>query len=1090
MRKIATLLTVLVICGTLAYAQTRTISGQVRDSKGEPIPYATVTIKGTNTAVAADVNGNFSINVSQGQSLIISSSSFTGKEIKVGTSSTIAVMLESEGNLQEVVVTALGIRRNKNTLPYAAQQVSGDDVSRGRGANAASALSGKVSGLQIIQGNSIGGSTNIVIRGIKSLTGNNQALFVVDGVPINNANNNATNRTPPDQKRKDQTTGGGGYDYGNAAADINPDDIESINVLKGAAASALYGSRAANGVIMITTKKAKKGLGITINSGIVVNSIDKSTFPKYQTQYGAGYSDPYQKDGFFFFDVNGDGVKDYVTPTTEDASYGVKFDPTLMVYQWDAFDKAGPNYHKARPWVAAKNNPSTFYISPVSNNNNIMLDGAGDKGTYKLGYTRNEERGVLPNSKVMKNIINFGATYNITDKLTASAAANYSKIDGKGRYGTGYNGRNVNQNFRQWYEANVDIQEQKEAYFRNYQNVTWNWANPADEVNGLIPIYTDNYYWMVYQEYETDTRSRIFGNISLNYKLNSWINLMGRITLDTYDELQEEIIAKGSNITSMYSRFNHSYSEKNYDLLVNIDRDLTTDLNLKALAGTNINRISENSILALTNGGLIAPGVYSLSNSVNGINAPTETNTPRAVDGYFAGATLGYKEFLTLDGSIRRDRSSTLPEDNNAYNYYAISGSWVFSKNLNNISWLSSGKLRLNYATVGNSAPWGSLADIYNQPPLFGSTILFSLPGTKNYNELKPEYTKSKEIGLEIAFLKNRVGFDLTYYQTNTTNQIIPVALSTATGFTSKFLNAGDIQNKGFELSMFGSPVKTSDFSWDINLNWTRNRNKVLELFGDAKNLQLGSLQGGVSINATLGQPYGTIQGKTWGMIDPKDATKIIAWNGTGPKVVKSNGRYFTTTTTSNVIGNVNPDWIGGIYNTVKYKGISLGFLIDIRSGGDLFSLDRYYGLATGISVETVQLNDLGNPSRNTIANGGGIIMPGVTADGLPNTKRVENNYGTYGYAQNPNAAFIYDASYVKLREMVLSYALPQSWIAKTKVVKGAEISVIGRNLWIIHKNLPYSDPEENLSSGNIQGYQSGAYPTTRSIGVNLKLKL
>jgi len=1080
----------LMLTGALAFSQAHTVSGTIKDAQGGAVPYATITEKGTKNATTADAKGNFSIKMKGNGDLMITATGFEANSVASSGDVVNVSLKTSTTELATVTVTtALGIQRNKNTLPYAAQQISGDEVSRARGANAASALSGKVSGLQIIQGNGIGGSTNVVIRGIKSLTGNNQALFVVDGVPINNANNNAINRTPPDQKRKDQTTGGGGYDYGNAAADINPDDIESINVLKGAAATAIYGSRGANGVIMITSKKAKRGLGITINSGIVESSIDKTTFPKYQKEYGAGYSDPYEKDGFFYFDVDGDGVKDLVTPTTEDASYGTKFDPNLLVYQWDAFDKTGPYYHTARPWVAAKNDPSTFYISPVSNNNSIMLDGVNDKGFFKLGYTRNDEKGVLPNSHVMKNIINFGAGYNIIDKLTATASVNYSKIDGKGRYGTGYNGRNVNQNFRQWYETNVDLKEQKEAYFRNQQNVTWNWSNPKDELNGLKPIYTDNYYWMVYQQYETDTRDRIFGNVSLNYKLNSWINVMGRISLDTYDELQEERIAKGSNIVSMYSRFNHGYTEKNYDLIANMDRNLTADINLKALAGVNLRRISENSMLALTNGGLIGPGVYSLGNSLNPINAPTETNTPRAVDGYFAGATLGYKEFLTLDGTIRRDRSSTLPEKNNAYNYYAISGSWVFSKNLQQADWLSSGKLRLNYATVGNDAPWGSILDVYNQPPPFGSAVLFSLPGTKNFSDLKPEYTKSKEIGLEMAFLKNRIGFDATFYHTNTTNQIIPVALSTATGFTSKFLNAGDIQNEGIELTVYGSPFKTREFSWDITVNWTRNRNKVLELFGDSKNLQLGSFQGGVSINATLGQPYGTIQGKTWGMIDPNDPTKIVPWDGSGEKLVKSNGRYYTTTTTNNVIGDVNPDWIGGIYNTVRYKGISLGFLIDIRSGGDLFSLDRYYGLATGVTVETTQLNDLGNPSRNTIADGGGVIMPGVTADGKPNAKRVENTYGTYGYAYNPNAAFIYDASYVKLRELVLSYALPQSWLTKTKIIKGAELSIIGRNLWIIHKNLPYSDPEENLSSGNIQGYQSGAYPTTRTIGANLKLK-
>jgi hypothetical protein len=290
-------------------------------------------------------------------------------------------------------------------------------------------------------------------------------------------------------------------------------------------------------------------------------------------------------------------------------------------------------------------------------------------------------------------------------------------------------------------------------------------------------------------------------------------------------------------------------------------------------------------------------------------------------------------------------------------------------------------------------------------------------------------------------------------------------------------------------LSLFGTPVKTQNFSWEVNVNWTRNRNKVLELYGDSKNLQLASLSGGVSINATLVQPYGTIQGKTWGMIDPKDPSKIVEWDGKGEKLVKSNGRYYVSTTTSNVIGNVNPDWTGGVYNTLRFKDMSLGFLIDVRSGGDVFSLDRYYGLATGITEESTQLNDLGNPSRNTIANGGGVIMPGVTQDGKANAKRVENVFGTYGYSYNPAANFVYDASYVKLRELVLSYALPKKLVSQSKLFKGIEVSLIGRNLWIIHKNLPFSDPEENLSSGNVQGYQSGAYPTTRSIGANLKFK-
>jgi TonB-linked SusC/RagA family outer membrane protein len=1076
MRKRLSLITLMLYLCIASMAQTTPISGQIRNDRGEPVPFATIKIKGTNSAVSADQKGNFTIMAPKGATLVVSAVSFESSEIAVGDQTEVTVPLKSNSAMDEVVVTALGIRRNKNQLPYAAQQISGEEVSRIRTGNAASALSGKVSGLQITQGNAIGGSTNIVIRGAKSLTGNNQALFVVDGIPVDNSNTNSVN----------QRTGRGGYDFGNAAADINPDDIETINVLKGAAATALYGSRAANGVIMITTKKATRGLGITINSGVVVGRIDKSTFPTYQKEYGAGYSDSYQKDGFLYFDVNGDGTKDYVVPTSEDASFGRKYDPTLMVYHWDAFDPASPNYKKQKPWVAAKNDPSTFYETAVSTNNSIFLNGGSEGASFKLGYTRNDEKGVLPNSRVTKNIINFGSSFNITSKLTASALANYSKVDGKGRYGSGYSGRNVNQNFRQWYQTNVDVQEQKEAYFRNRKNVTWNWSDPSTEA-GLKPIYTDNYYWTVYENAENDTRSRIFGNVSLNYQATDWLSFLGRISVDNYTELQEERIAVGSQGVPFYSRYDRGFNETNYDLMANVDKQLTEDFNVKGLLGTNLRRNTISTSYATTSGGLIVPGLYSIANSKGTVPAPVETYQPKAVDGYFAGLTLGFRNFITLDGTIRRDRSSTLPEDANAYNYYAVSGSWLFSHHMQGTPWLSSGKIRLNYATVGNDAPWGSIADVYDQPNPFGSTLLFSLPPTKNNNELKPEQTRSKEIGLEMAFFNSRVGFDASYYHTNTVDQIIPVATSTATGYSSKYVNAGNIENKGIELSVYATPVKTQDFSWTVNVNWTRNRNKVLELYNESKNLLLGSFQGGVSINATLGQPYGTIQGKTWNMLDA--AGKVVPWDGKGQKLITSAGYYSATTTTTNVIGNVNPDWIGGIYNTFRYKSLSLGFLVDMRQGGNVWSLDMYYGAYTGVLADHMAysgMNDLGKPIRNDIADGGGVIFPGVTADGKANTKRVviDANWPNY-----PAAAYSYDASYVKLREMFLSYGLPESIYSGVRAIKGIELSLIGRNLWIIHKNLPYSDPEENLSAGNIQGMQSGAYPTTRSLGVNLKLK-
>ena len=1046
-------------------AQTRQVTGKVTSSEdGSALPGVSVSLKGTSRGTTTGADGSYKISVGDGAVLVYSFVGYKQQTISVASQSAINVVLASDASeLNEVVVTALGLTRTKNSLPYAAQQVKGDELTRVRTGNAFQALSGKVAGLQITQGNAVGGSTNVVIRGNKSLTGNNQALFVVDGVPIDNSNKNSSN----------QVTGRGGYDYGNAASDINPDDIESMTVLKGAAATALYGSRASNGVIMIQTKKAKKGLGLSINAGLTVGTIDKTTFPTYQNQYGAGYSDPYQKDGFLYFDANGDGVKDYVVPTAEDASYGVKFD-NRPVYTWDSFDPAGPNYMKTSPWAAAKNTPVTFYETAISNNTAIQLDGANDKGTFKLGFTRNEERGTLPNSLVSKNIINLGGSYNINNKLTASATANFSTVDGLGRYGSGYSGLNVNQNFRQWYQTNVDIQDQKTAYFRNNQNVTWNWGDPSTPA-GLKPIYTDNYYWTRYQNYQNDTRSRIFGNAMLNYKATDYLNLMGRVTLDTYNEFQEERTAVGSQAAAGYSRLDRTFNETNYDLLANFDKTFFTDFNVKALAGLNLRKSYARAISAATNGGLIVPGLYSVANSKGTVAAPSESYTPREVFGLFGGLTLSYKNFLTLDGTIRQDKSSTLPVANNAYLYYSGAASWNFSEHFKDLPWLTSGKLRVNYATVGNDAPWGAIRNVYDQPAPFGSTILFSAPSTQNNPFLKPEQTQSREIGLEMAFMQNRLGFDLTYYQTNTLDQIMPASVSTATGFSSTYVNAGNIENQGVELSLFANPIKTADFSWNVNVNFTKNNSLVLSLYNGSQNLQIATFQGGVSFNATVGQPYGIIQGKTWNLKD-------------GQKLVKANGRYDITTTTTNNIGNVNPNWIGGVNNSFRYKNLTFNFLIDIKQGGNVFSLDQYYGAATGVLAESAGLNDKGNPSRNSIADGGGVIMPGVKADGTPNDIRVENEYGTYGYAYNPAAAFVYDASYIKLREANIVYSVPSSIVRKLGGVKGVDLSVFGRNLWIIQKFVPYSDPEENLSSGNIQGYQSGAYPTTRSIGFNVKL--
>lgn len=1052
-----------------AFAQERTVSGKVKDPEtGEGIPGVTVSIKGTSTGTITDVNGNYNITAPEGSILVFQGVGYVKSEVAVGAQSVIDFTLALDTKaLEEVIITgALGVDRNKNELPYSAQKIDGEDISKIRDVNLVNGLSGRIAGVDVKRNNSMGGSTNIVIRGAKSLTGNNQALFVVDGVPIDNSNTNGGN----------QQSGRGGYDYGNASADINPDDIASYTVLKGPAATALYGSRASNGVVMITTKKGSKGLGVTVNTGVTFGFIDKSTFVKYQKEYGGGYGAYYEDDSGFFLsrDIDGDGTDDLVVPTSEDASWGARFDPNLQVYQWDAFDPASPNFGKSRSWVAAENDPTKFFETAWNTSHNISVDGGGDKGFFKIGYTKNIEKGILPNSKLIKDFLNFSASYKVSEKLSVTAAINATNVAGVGRYGTGYDDKNVATNFRQWWQVNVDVKEQEEAYYRNLKNVTWNWSDPSD----LSPIYWDNPYWTRHQNYQNDNRLRYFGYAMVNYKIAEWVNVMGRVSVDTYNEFQEERYAVGSLSPSAYSRFDRNFKEYNYDLMLNFNKKLSEDITLKGLVGGNIRRTLGSSIFAQTNGGLVVPGLYSLSNSLNQITPPSEGFSELEVYGAFANATIGYKNYIFLDLAYRRDVSSSLPDGNNAYGYGSASLGFVFSELIKNADWLSNAKVRLNYAEVGNTAPAYSIQDVYDKPTAFGSIPLFSVPGTKNNPDLEPERTKSYELGLEMSFLNSRIGFDFTYYKQNTTDQILTAPVSRASGYSAKVINAGNVENQGIEVVLTGIPVRTPDFTWTVNVNFTRNRNKVKELAEGVDNLQLGSFQGGVTLNAALGEPYGTIRGSNY------------VYHENGGRLVNASGYYRISATANEVIGNVNPDWLAGINNSLTYKNLSFNFLIDIKKGGDVFSLDQYYGLATGVSVETVGNNDLGNPIRNSLADGGGLIVNGVKEDGSANDIRKSLvNFGYFGYARNPAAGFVYDATYVKLRQVAITYSLPKQLVSKLGFIKGVDVSIIGRNLWIIYKNLPNADPEDGLSSGNLQGYQVGSYPTTRNLGFNLKFR-
>ncbi|SKB78182.1 TonB-linked outer membrane protein, SusC/RagA family [Salegentibacter holothuriorum] len=889
-----------------------------------------------------------------------------------------------------------------------------------------------------------------------------------------------------------QDAGRGGYDYGNAASDINPNDIASINILKGAAATALYGARAANGAVIIETKKGRKGkgIGVSVSSTLMTTNVNNNTLPDYQDQYGAGYGAYYQsEDGYFnLSDIDGDGNLDKTTPFTEDASFGGRFDGQ-PIYQWNSIypQLEGTDYdfyQQSTPWEAAKHTPNDIWETGYTAINSVALDGGTDKSSFRLSATNFNQQGNLPNSQIKRNTLKFSGQHEFTDKFSAQANITYTKTDGKGRYGTGYSSLNIMQQFRQWWQTNVDLYDQRAAYFATGENITWNPNGPDD----LSPIYSDNPYWTLYENYQTDTRNRYFGNINLNYEINDVFSVLGRFSFDTFDELQEERINVGSADIASYSRFNNRAAEYNYDLILNFNKDVTEDLNLDGNLGFNLRRNESNYILAETNGGLNAPGFYALSNSASPMNPPDEYESDRMLDGIYARAGLGYLDTYFLEGTIRRDRSSTLPKENNSFYYPSISTSVILS-NVIEANWLSFAKLRANYAEVGNDTDPYRVFNTYEISAPFGSAGWASNNSQLANPALDPERMKSYEVGIEANFFDRRVGFDVSYYNSQTENQITPVPVSTATGFATKLLNAGTIENKGIEASVTLNPIRTEDFNWTMNINWAKNESEVLELEDGIDNLQLASFQGGVSINAAPGQPYGAIRGTAY------------VYDDNGNKVINSGGYYERTPNANYIIGNIQPDWTGGVSNSISYKNLTLNFLVDVQKGGDVFSLDTWYGRATGVYESSVGTNDLGNPMRNTIANGGGVILDGVQGDveydsngdytvtnTSENTTRARTDYfgNPYGYGRDANEGHVYDASFVKLREASLTYNFGSQIIDSTPFTN-ASLSLIGRNLWIIHKNIPYADPEAGLSSGNAQGYQSGAYPAVREIGASLK---
>jgi len=1108
MKKI--LLLFLLFCSVLLSANTqqRTISGTVTSSiEGEGLlTGVTVSLKGTTIGTITDIDGKYSLLVpSNVTTIVFSYVGMKTQEVEIASRTIINIVMEPDIlGLSEVVVTALGISREKKSLGYATQEVKGDVVSKVATANFANNLSGKVSGVQVQRNQNMGGSTNVIIRGSKSLVNSNQVLYVVDGVPINNNIGKYTDVGVTSS----QAASGAGYDYGNAASDIDPENIESINVLKGSAATALYGSRASAGVIMITTKRGailkegeKAPIGVSLSSGFTFSTIDKSTFPTYQDQYGAGYGygdpPPFAMRTTTGSLTTSDPINDPLVrwvQTTEDASFGPRFDGQ-PVWGWYSVDPESPWYKQSKPWEFSKNGPITFFETPLTYTNTIAIEKATDFSSVRLSYTNYNTKGLQPNSSLKRNNVTLNGQWNVNKRFTVSGIATYIKQNGKGRNATGYNG-NIISNFRQWQQTNLDFKDLKTVYELTKRNLTWNYKSSLDG-----PIYSNNPYWDAYENYETDSRDRFIGNASVNYKAAEWLDIFGRISVDSYYEMQEERRAVGSSsirfglanvpdrVTSGYIRRDNTFSEYNFDLMLKFKKKVGQFFSLNGVIGFNERRTNNTYFSNATNGGLLIPKVYSLQNTASELPLPLEVNQIVGVRSEYASLSIGYRDFLFLDGTFRQDYASTLPVDNNKYRYPSITGAFLFS-NVVKPNWLSMGKLRLNYAQVGNLAGFGQLLDVYLANSAMNGANNQLSPSKRN-PDLKNERTNSLEAGLEMSIFNNLLGLDLALYKTNSLDQIVPLTVSQTTGFSNIMINAGEIENKGIELTLFANPVTTESFGWNIIVNWSKNRNEVKSLYPGITNYRLNSvnLQSGVTMNAEVGKPYGEIKGKDY------------TYDDNGKKIIDAENGYPILTSSADIpIGNFTPDWTGGINNSFSYKNASFSFLIDMQKGGDIFSLDMYYGLYSGLYPETVFINDLGNPVRDPIvgdaitgyeANSGGYIIEGVNVvEGIstPNKTRIDaTNSDAFGTGCLPHSEFVYDAGYVKLREVTFTYNLPSKLLNKT-FIKGASVSAIASNLWIIHKSLPYADPESGMTAGNIQGYSTGPPPTTRDFSLNLRL--
>ncbi|CAN5281874.1 SusC/RagA family TonB-linked outer membrane protein [soil metagenome] len=1050
------------------WAQNRLVQGTITDETGVPLPGVNVLVQGTTLGTVSDLEGRYGINLSgENDVLVFSFIGFTSQEVKVGNRSVVNIQLVSDTrSLSEVVVTALGIEREQKALGYSVQEVSGEQLTTARETNVVNSLAGRVAGVQITGGSSgLGGSSRITIRGESSLNINaNQPLFVVDGVPISNQIAGSSGR------------GNLEVDYGNAAGEINPDDIASISVLKGANATALYGSRAANGVILITTKSGKgtKGIGVSVNSNVTFER--PLRLPQWQDKYGQG-----NNGQFSFEDGSGSGIADGV-----DESWGPLMDGRPIA-QFDSPTDNGfrggdvhvPNRGNIipTPWAARPGNIDEFFNTGTTFTNNVAISGGNESGNFRLSLTNLQQEGMVPNTDLKRNTVDLSGGYNLTDKLRANASVSYIKVNSDNRpsisYGTEslmylwiWYGRQLNTlNMRDYWQPGLEGVQQ---YNYNYN-------------------YHDNPYFTTYENTNGQSKDRIFGNISLSYDFTDNLKLMVRTGIDYYNDLRDRRRAFSTQRFPFgaYREETILFEERNTDFLLSYNKEINPNWSISLSAGGNQMR-QTNNYLDVFAPQLSIPGIYNFGNSRVALQV-SQFNQQKRINSLYGMAQAAYKNMIFLDVSGRNDWSSTLPLNNNSYFYPSVSLSAVVTDILSipTSSPLSFAKLRLGWAQVGNDTDPYNLTNVYNYQVPYGTAQRVTESSVIANAELRPEISTSFEVGTDLRFFNNRVRLDATYYDIVSRDQILPITLPRTTGYTTRFINAGEIRNYGLELMLSGTPIQMANgFKWEVSVNYTRSRSEVLELAEGINSYTITS-RNGAFVQARVGERMGSIYGR--GILRVTDPNSQYF----GQPIVSSTG---TPLTGPDLLyqGNYNPDWMAGIQNTFSFKGLNLGVLFDIREGGIVNSMTKTIGSTSGQLLETLYGRENG---YDLSLEGNGIIADGVIANGdgtyTPNTNVISSRNWHNRYYERPNVEVSkYDASYVKLREVRLGYTLPNTIMGRLPF-RDVNLSLVGRNLLLWTEN-PHFDPETlGMSGGTLQpGVENMAYPSARSMGFNLSFKL